>query len=138
MTPDRFQTLAEAYGGVISRWPAETRDEAYAHMAAAPEEAALALAMARDLDEALDAVERLSPSRALRQSILAAAPAARPARGPVWRWLTGAGVGLGLATAAAAGIVIGVDLSATSAGEDAMLLAVAYNSGLLGDGEDAS
>ena len=47
-------------------------------------------------------------------------------------------MGLGLATAAAAGIVIGVDLSATSAGEDAMLLAVAYNSGLLGDGEDAS
>jgi len=138
MTPDRFQTLADAYGGVISRWPIETQDEAYAYMAAASDEAALALSVARDLDEALDAAERLSPSRALRQSILEAAPAARAHRGAVWRWLTGAGVGLGLATAAAAGIVIGVDMSAASAGEDAMLLAAAYNSGLLGDGGDAS
>lgn len=138
MTPDRFQTLAEAYGGVIGRWPEETRDEAYACLAAAPEAAARALAAARDLDEALDGAPSPSPSRALRERILATAPTARPARAAVWRWLTGAGVGLGLATAAAAGIVIGVDLSAASAGEDAMLVAAAYDSGLLGDGEDAS
>lgn len=138
MNKDRFQTLADAFGGSISRWPVALRDEAYAFTASSPDEAAAALASALDLDEDLDAVERPSPSHALRQAIINAAPRARPARGPIQRWLTGAGVGIGLVTAAAAGIVIGVDLSASSAGEDAVLLAAVYSSGLLDDGGDAS
>lgn len=138
MNLDRFQTLADAFGGSISRWPTDVQDDAYAFTAASPDEAALALADARALDEDLDAAERLSPSHALRLDIINAAPAARAARTPFQRWLTGAGVGIGLATAACAGIVIGVDLSAASAGEDAMLLAAVYSAGLLGDGGDAS
>ena len=135
---DRFQTLADAFGGSISRWPTETRDEAYAFTATAPEAAARALGEGLDLDESLDTAERVSPSHALRQTILDAAPRARVARDPFLRWLTGAGVGIGLVTAACAGIVIGVDLSATGSGEDAVLLAAVYSSGLLGDGGDAS
>lgn len=138
MNLDRFQTLADAFGGSISRWPADVQDQAYAFTASSADEAAMALASARDLDEDLDGAERLSPSHALRQAVIDAAPRARAARGPIQRWLTGAGVGIGLVTAAAAGIVIGVDLSASSAGEDAVLLAAVYSSGLLGDGGDAS
>lgn len=138
MNLDRFQTLADAFGGSISRWPDDLQDEAYAFTATSPDEAAMALASALDLDEDLDAIERPSPSHALRQAIIDAAPRPRPARGPIQRWLTGAGVGIGLATAAAAGIVIGVNLSATSAGEDAVLLAAVYSSGLLVDTGDAS
>lgn len=138
MNQDRFQTLADAFGGSISRWPENLQDEAYAFTASSPDEAAMALASARDLDEDLDAIERPSVSHALRQTIINAAPRLRPARGPIQRWLAGAGVGIGLATAAVAGIIIGVNLSATSAGEDAVLLAAVYSSGLLDDAGDAS
>ena len=138
MTLERFQTLADAFGGSISRWPAEAQDEAYGFTASAPDVAARILAEARALDEELDGAERLSPSHALRQSIIEAAPAARTARTPVLRWLTGAGVGIGLVTAACAGIVIGVNLTAAGSGEDAVLLASAYSAGLLADGGDAS
>ncbi len=138
MNQDRFQTLADAFGGSISRWPIDLRDEAFAFMASSPDEAAMALASALELDEDLDAIERPSPSHALRQAIINAAPRPRPARGPIQRWLAGAGVGIGLATAAMAGIVIGVNLSAASAGEDAVLLAAVYSSGLLDDAGDAS
>lgn len=138
MNLDRFQTLADAFGGSISRWPADVQDQAYAFTASSPDGAAMALAVARDLDEDLDGAERLSPSHALRQKIIDSAPRSRRAPGRIRRWLTGAGVGVGLVTAAAAGIVIGVDLSASSASEDAVLLAAVYSSGLLGDGGDAS
>ena len=138
MNLERFQTLADAYGGSISRWPTDVQDQAYAFTASAPVQAAEALAEARALDEQLDEADRLSPSHALRQRIIDAAPRARVARSPFQRWLTGAGVGIGLTTAACAGIVVGVDLSATSAGEDAMLLAAVYSAGLLGEGEGVS
>lgn len=139
MNLDRFQTLADAFGGSISRWPADVQDEAYAFMATAPDEAAQALAEARALDEDLDSAERLSPSHALRMSVIDAAPRARvAARGPFRRWLTGAGVGIGLVTAACAGIVIGVSMSTASAGEDAVLLAAVYSSGLVGEPGDES
>ena len=138
MTLERFQSLAEAFGGAISRWPTGELDDAYAVLAASPDEAGRILALARDLDDDLDAADRLVPSAALRQRILDAAPRVRPARGPIQRWLTGAGVGIGLAAVTAAGLVVGVNLSAASAGEDAMLLAAVYGSGLVDDGGDAS
>lgn len=138
MNLDRFQTLADAFGGSISRWPVEVQDEAYALTVSSSDAAARALAEARDLDEDLDVAGRLSPSHALRQSILDAAPGARAARSLFQRWLTGAGVGIGLVTAACAGIVIGVNVFAVSTGEDAVLLAAVYSTGLLGDGGDAS
>lgn len=138
MNLERFQTLADAFGGSITRWPTDAQDDAYAFTAATPDDAARILAEARALDEDLDQAERLSPSYSLRQNIIDAAPRARVARTPFQRWLTGAGVGVGLVTAACAGIVIGVNLTAASAAEDAVLLAAVYSSGLLAEGGDAS
>ncbi len=139
MNLDRFQTLADAFGGSITRWPVDVQDAAFAFMAASPDAAAQALARARDLDEDLDAAGRLSPGVALRQRIIDAAPKARrPLRTPFQRWLASAGVGAGLAAATAAGLIAGVNLSAASAGGDAALLLAAYSTDLL-DGEgDAS
>lgn len=138
MNLDRFQTLADAFGGSISRWPADLQDEAYAFTARQPDGAAGILAEARALDEQLDGAPRLSPSPGLRQRILAAAPRPRTIRSPFQRWLAGAGVGVALATAACAGLIVGVSLTAASAAEDAVLLAAIYSSGLLADQGDAS
>lgn len=135
MNAERFQTLAEAYGGAIARWPTETQDAAFAFLADRPEQADAILAEARDTDALLDAAPRLSPSMALRDRVLAAAPRERAARGPVWRWLTGASVGAGLAAATAAGLVAGVNLSMASAPqtEDEALLAAIYDNGVAED-----
>lgn len=135
MNAERFQTLAEAYGGAIARWPTDVQDAAFAFLAQAPEEADALLADARETDTLLDEAERLSPSVALRDRILAAAPKERAARSRAWRWLTGAGVGAGLAAATAAGLVAGVNLSLASApqSEDEAMLATIYDNGL---GED--
>jgi len=130
MNLDRFQTLADAYGGSILRWPAVERDAAFAFLAASPDEAAHALAEARTLDEDMDAAHRLTPSHDLRQRIIDGGPRARPVRAPARRWFTGAGVGVGLAAVAVAGVMMGVNLSMTSAGEDALLLAAVYSAGL--------
>jgi len=139
MNLDRFQTLADAFGGSITRWPMDVQDAAFAFTAASPNEAALALAAARDLDEDLDGAERLLPGAALRQRIIDAAPKTRRSlRTPFQRWLAGVGVGAGLAAATAAGLIAGVNLSAASAGEDALLIAAVYSSGLLGEEGDAS
>jgi hypothetical protein len=135
MTFERFQLLADAWGGVIARWPAETQDDAYAFMAAAPGQADAVLAEARAMDALMDEAPALAPSIALRDSIIAAAPAARPQRSRLWRWISGAGVGVGLAAATAAGVMAGVSLSPIQApaGDDDDLLANLYDTGL---GED--
>jgi hypothetical protein len=133
MTLERFRMLAEAYGGSLTRWPAAEQDAAFALLAASPEETGEILAEARDLDEDLDAAERLSPGLALRQAVIAAAPRGRLIHAPARRWFASAGVGVGLAAVAVAGILIGVNLSVTSAGEDAVLLAAVYSAGLADD-----
>lgn len=133
MTLERFQTLAEAYGGSIARWPVDEQDAAWAVLAATPDEATRVLAEARTLDGYLDAVGLPSPSANLRRAILAAAPRARSPRPPVLRWLAGASVGIGLAAATAAGLVVGVSLSGAAEGEDMALLATVYDAGLFDD-----
>lgn len=132
MTFERFQSLAEAFGGAIARWPAESQDDAYAFMAAAPDQADAILAEARACDALMDHAISLAPSAALRDRVLAQAPAARPARSRIWRWMTGAGVGFGLAAATAAGVLAGVNLSLAGAhaGEDEALLTTLYDTGL--------
>lgn len=128
MNADRFQTLAEAYGGAIARWPAGEQDAAYAFLAAEPSRADAVLAEARETDALLDADSVPAPSRALRDRVLAAAPRERGGRSRLWRWLTGAGVGAGLAAATAAGLVAGVNLSSAKATmEDESLLAGLYD-----------
>ena len=55
MTRDRFQALAETYGGAVVRWPAAERDAALALAAAEPDFARAVLARAESLDAILDA-----------------------------------------------------------------------------------
>ena len=105
MTQERFEALAEAYGGDIGRWPQAERGEATAFARAQPQAAGPVLAVARRLDERLAADSLAEPGFDLRQRIIAAAP--RAAR-RLWRWVTGVGLGLGLAGACAAGVVVGL------------------------------
>jgi hypothetical protein len=112
LTHERFEALAEAYGGDVSRWPLEARDGAALLMAAEPGFTGAALARAERLDTALDAWRPAPASAGLMQRILAAAPAAVRRRWPVW--LSPAALGAGLAAACAAGVVLGVQVSAHS------------------------
>jgi hypothetical protein len=109
MTPERFETLAEAYGGAIARWPEAERDAASRLMIDRPDWAATTLARANELDDILDSWAPVALGQALREAILAQAP---PLRRGLWpRWLVGAGLGAGLATACAAGLLVGIAMA---------------------------
>jgi len=110
MTRERFEDLAEIYGGDIARWPAAERDGAALLMAADPDFAKAALAAPASLDAVLDAWAPLPVSHQLREAVIAGAPAAR-ARSGVRGWFWRAGLGAGLAAACAAGLVVGVRIS---------------------------
>lgn len=111
MTKERFQALAEAYGAEIAGWPAEYRDDAALLAAADSAFAQAVLAREAQLDAALDALPRVPASAALVERILASAPAPRRR----WRlWLAPAGLGAALAGVAAAGLLVGVQLGASS------------------------
>jgi hypothetical protein len=112
MTPERFETLAEAYGGDVSRWPLAERDGAALLMAQAPQDCQAVLAAAGDLDGLLDAWRPQPAPHALREAILAAAPAPRAVRRGLAAWLFPAGLGAGLAAACAAGVITGAQISA--------------------------
>lgn len=102
LTLDRFRTLAEAYGGVIDRWPVETCAAAM-RMAAEPVASAI-LADAAALDSALDAWAVPAPDAALRERVMPATPRAARA----WRrakfWWSGIGIATALAGAAAGSV----------------------------------
>jgi hypothetical protein len=117
MTRERFEDLAEIYGGDIARWPAAERDAAALLMAAEPDFAKAALAAPADLDALLDAWTPLPVSYQLREALIASAPANR-ARGGVRGWFWRAGLGAGLAAACAAGLVVGVRLSDAAAAQE--------------------
>jgi hypothetical protein len=68
----RFQALADAYGGVIARWPGDEADEAN-RWSRTPEGRAI-LADALALDETLDHWLTPVPSNALAARVLADAP----------------------------------------------------------------
>lgn len=111
MNRARFETLAQAYGGEVARWPVNDREPAAALMAANPGWAAGVLADALALDAVLDADPPPRVSGALVEAIVAAAPAARRLR---WvGWLLPAGMGAGLAAACAAGVLAGLQLAPT-------------------------
>ena len=112
MTHERFEFLAEAYGGDIARWPAADRDAAALLMAREPDFARTALAQAASLDAALDGWAPAQVSHALREAVIAAAPRART-RSMLQGWFWRTGVGAGLAAACAAGLIVGVKLSDT-------------------------
>jgi len=109
MTPDRFRSLAEAYGGDLARWPAADRGLAQAFAAAHASQAARILSGEQTLDVRLQAYDVvLSPH--LRERVLASAPARRAVR-RAWRWVAAAGLGFGLAASAAAGVAAGLTLA---------------------------
>lgn len=143
MDMTRFTALADAFGGRIERWPEAERDAAWRFLADEGEAARAVLAEGLELDEALEVLRPPQPSAGLREAILAAAPKSRPARSPLWRWLTGAGLGAGLAAACAAGVLAGVQTAGPSS-DDARadaLIASSYDGGTLGlttDGENNS
>lgn len=105
MSFERFEDLAETYGGEIARWPEGEREAARALLAAQPERLNPMLAAAAQLDRLLDIAPAQSPDAALLGRLIAAAPqpvnAAR-------RWIAGVGAALGLSAAAFAGIAVGV------------------------------
>lgn len=108
MTPERFETLAEAWGGDVARWPDDEREAAAALMAERPDWAQGVLARAGDLDTALAAFSAPRGASDLADRIAATAPRARPG----WQiWLAPAWMGAGLAAACAAGVIVGAQLS---------------------------
>ncbi len=111
MTPERFETLADAYGGNVARWPAGDRDAAATLMTTDPTWAQAVLARAGDLDAALASYTTPSGSPGLADRIVVTAP--RP-RARWVGWLLPAGMGVGLATACAAGVLLGAQLQASA------------------------
>jgi hypothetical protein len=108
MSHARFEELAEAYGGDVSRWPAMSREATAVLMAAEPEFTGEVLARAGALDAALDSWRAAPASATVTERIIAAAPRARR-RWPVW--LSPAVLGAGLAAACAAGVIAGLELA---------------------------
>lgn len=95
---ERFRDLADAYGGVVARWP-ERHREAAMRMASAPEASAI-LEQASALDEMLDAWHVPAAPPALRDRLIGDAPGkSLAARARLW-W-SGVGIAAALAGAAA-------------------------------------
>ena len=135
MTPNRFETLAEAHGGDVARWPDAEREAAAELMAASPNWASDILAVARDLDVALASLEAPRGSTGLAERITAGAPQPRRA----WSgWLAPAGMGAGLAAACAAGVMLGLELAQpTSSEAEALVSTLSADDGGLYLDEDA-
>lgn len=127
----RFQALADAYGGDVTRWPEGERDAALALLAGQPGMARTVLAAALSLDTVLDALPSPHASADMRERLAAAAP--KPKAALSWRrWLTGAGVGLTLATACVAGVAFGAAAAQPSADDsraDAALSDAGFDAG---------
>lgn len=99
LTLQRFQELADAYGGVVDRWPERYRDGA-SRMASRPEARAI-LSDAMGFDKILDAWSVAPPRNGLRDRIFANAPL--PSRKVISRmslWWSGVGIATALAGAA--------------------------------------
>lgn len=123
MNRDRFEDLAQAYGGQIGRWPQAERDAAALFAASEPAAAQALLAAASDLDAALEAWVAPVADAGLREAIVASAPQPKPRRAlAVWAWR--AGLGASLAAACAAGVLVGVRLSPDAGGAEAVASAM--------------
>ena len=107
MTLERFEDLAETYGGEIARWPEGEREAARALLATNPARLSPVLAEAAQLDRLLDLAPAQRPDAALLGRLIAAAP--QPA-GAARRWIAGLGAALGLSAAAFAGVLAGVSV----------------------------
>lgn len=108
MTPERFQTIVDAYGADPRRWPAAERAAAEAWAAAHRREADAMRAASTDIDAWLDRQTVAPPDPALQQRIVDSAPTPAPATRPrtrprpraarrAWWWSGAAVAGVGLA-----------------------------------------
>lgn len=131
MTYERFDYLADAYGGDLRRWP-EAERAAGRDLLDRDPRAATRLREAEGLDALLDAAPRPAPSHALREQVIASAAGAglkarrRGRLGPL-AWLSGAG----WAAAACAGVVFGINLTSHLTA-DLQADAVLYQASLAG------
>jgi hypothetical protein len=105
MSLERFEDLAEIYGGDIARWPEGEREAARALLASEAGRLTPVLAAAAQLDRLLDLAPAQRPDAALMGRLISAAP--QPAGGGR-RWIAGLSAALGLSAAAFAGVLVGV------------------------------
>ena len=113
MRQERFEALAQAYGGEIARWPDAVREAAALFAAAAPEVATLILSREGRLDAVLDAAPRTSARSGLFEQIVLSAPAGRRRRR--WSvWIAPARLGAGLAATALVGVLLGAQMGAST------------------------
>jgi hypothetical protein len=112
MNTERFEALAEAFGGEVSRWPAAERDGAAALMLARPDWAGGVLALAGELDVQLRAFAAPRAEPGLAERIVSRAP--RPRKSGWMAWLLPASMGVGLAAASVAGFIVGIQLAPNS------------------------
>jgi hypothetical protein len=98
MTPERFQTIVDAYGADPRRWPQEERAAAEAWAELHRSEADAALAESASIDAWLASHTIAPPPRALVERIVATAPVSGPfgQGGRLW-WQGAAFAGIGLA-----------------------------------------
>lgn len=105
MSLERFEDLAETYGGEIARWPEGEREAARALLATDGPRLAPVLAAAAHLDRLLDLAPAQAANAALLGRLITAAP--QPVAS-ARRWIAGLGAALGLSAAALAGVAVGV------------------------------
>ena len=105
LTIDRFRALADAYGGVIARWPGNVAEEAL-RLSNTPEGGA-ALAEALVLDEMLDLWSVPPPSAVLAKRISLGTPRPSLARSAkLWWSAVGLAAALSGATAGVAATLV--------------------------------
>lgn len=112
MSLERFEDLAETYGGEIARWPEAEREAARALLAVEASRLTPVLVAAAHLDRLLDRAPAQAPDSALLGRLISAAPTAAPSSR---RWIAGLSAALGLSAAAFAGVVVGVSMGRPAA-----------------------
>ncbi len=105
MTPERFGTLVDAYGGDLDRWPADERDAARTLLLHQPEAQAM-LSAAAGLDTALAAWTVPGPGAALAARIVATVARRHTQARRLRLWLSSLGAATVLASGVAAGALV--------------------------------
>lgn len=109
MNTVRFETLAEAFGGDVARWPVGEREAAAELMLARPDWAGRVLTEATALDTQLMRYTAPRAATELVDRIVVGAPSPRRAHGMAW--LLPVGIGAGLVAASLAGFAIGLQIT---------------------------
>ncbi|WP_420136480.1 hypothetical protein [Sphingomonas sp.] len=110
----RFQELADAYGGVIARWPEEVRDDAMA--LARDARGAAILEQAASLDAALDSWTVAPPSPSLQPAFATAARPAIATRIRLWWSAIGFAAALAGAVAGTSAVAMAVPFEPSAIG----------------------